>query len=256
MACQVIDWAIQAHGGGGVWRRLPAGQRLRARARIAPRRRPGRSAPQPDRPPGAGQVRLMSGAQFAGTKPVGERHASTSPRWSATCARTSPGFRGPARRSSSSRAASRTRPTSWSRRRARATCCAASRPGKLLPSAHAIEREFRVMRALHGTGVPVPRMLRCARTRAVIGRAFYVMEFVDGPRAVGPVAARHDARPSARAIYDEMNRVIARCTGSTPRRVGLADYGKPGNYFERQIGRWSKQYRASRDRARSRRWTG
>ena len=71
------------------------------------------------------------------------------------------------------------------------------------------------------------------------------MEFVAGPRAVGPGAARHSTAPSARAIYDEMNRVIAALHTVDPARVGLADYGKPGNYFERQIGRWTKQYLAS-----------
>jgi aminoglycoside phosphotransferase (APT) family kinase protein len=122
-----------------------------------------------------------------------------------------------------------------------------SKPGpaaKLLPSAHAIEREFRVMRALHGTGVPVARMELLCEDEAVIGRAFYVMEFMDG-RVLWDQALPGLASSERSAIYDEMNRVIAALHTVDVRAAGLADYGKPGSYFERQIGRWSKQYLAS-----------
>jgi aminoglycoside phosphotransferase (APT) family kinase protein len=122
-----------------------------------------------------------------------------------------------------------------------------TKPGpvsRLLPSAHAIEREFRVMRALHGTGVPVARMHLLCEDEAVIGRAFYVMEHVDG-RVLWDPALPGLQRPERTAIYDEMNRVISALHAVDPAAVGLADYGKPGNYFERQIGRWSKQYLAS-----------
>jgi aminoglycoside phosphotransferase (APT) family kinase protein len=122
-----------------------------------------------------------------------------------------------------------------------------AKPGpvaRLLPSAHAVEREFRVMRALHGSGVPVARMHALCEDESVIGRAFYVMDFVDG-RVLWDQSLPGMTAPERGAIYDEMNRVIAALHSVDVRAVGLAAYGKPGNYFERQIGRWSKQYLAS-----------
>ena len=122
-----------------------------------------------------------------------------------------------------------------------------AKPGpaaKLLPSAHAIEREYRVMAALRPQGVPVPEMLALCEDESVIGRAFYVMSFVEG--RVLWNQALPEATPAERgAIYDEMNRVIAALHRVDVAAAGLADYGKPGNYFERQIGRWGKQYVAS-----------
>lgn len=122
-----------------------------------------------------------------------------------------------------------------------------AKPGpvaKLLPSAHAIEREYRVMKALEGTPVPVARMLALCEDEAVIGRAFYVMEFVDG-RVLWDQSLPGMTPAQRGEIYDEMNRVIAALHCVNPAAVGLADYGRPGNYFERQIARWSKQYQAS-----------
>jgi aminoglycoside phosphotransferase (APT) family kinase protein len=115
---------------------------------------------------------------------------------------------------------------------------------KLLPSAHAIEREYRVMSALAGHGVPVPQMLALCEDEAVIGRAFYVMSFADG-RVLWDQSLPGMDRAERGAIYDEMNRVIAALHCVDIDAAGLADYGRPGNYFERQIGRWSKQYLAS-----------
>ncbi len=122
-----------------------------------------------------------------------------------------------------------------------------TKPGpaaKLLPSAHAVEREFRVMRALAGSGVPVPQMHLLCTDEAVIGRAFYVMEFVDG-RVLWDQSLPGLQASERGALYDGMNRVIAALHSVDAAAVGLADYGKPGNYFDRQIGRWSKQYLAS-----------
>ena len=122
-----------------------------------------------------------------------------------------------------------------------------AKPGpvaKLLPSAHAIEREYRVMGALHGTGVPVARMYALCEDESVIGRAFYVMECVDG-RVMWDQSLPERSNTERGAIYDEMNRVMAALHTVRPDGIGLSDYGKPGNYFERQIGRWSKQYVAS-----------
>ena len=122
-----------------------------------------------------------------------------------------------------------------------------SKPGpadKLLPSAHAIEREFKVMNALHGTDVPVPRMHVLCEDESIIGRAFYVMEFMPG-RVLWEQSLPGMERAQRGEIYDEMNRVLAALHNVDVNAVGLSDFGRPGNYFERQIGRWTKQYRAS-----------
>ena len=122
-----------------------------------------------------------------------------------------------------------------------------SKPGpvaKLLPSAHAIEREFRVMKALGDTAIPVPRMLVLCEDESVIGRAFYIMENVEG--RVMWEQWLPDLSPGERsAIYTEMNRVIAALHSIDYAAIGLDTFGRPGNYFARQIGRWSKQYQAS-----------
>lgn len=122
-----------------------------------------------------------------------------------------------------------------------------AKPGpvaKLLPSAHAIEREFKVLSGLQRTAVPVARMHVLCEDESVIGRAFYVMEYVEGC-VLWEQSLPGMTREQRRAIYLEMNRVQAALHKVQPASVGLADYGKPGNYFERQIGRWSKQYIAS-----------
>ena len=122
-----------------------------------------------------------------------------------------------------------------------------SKPGpaaKLLPSAHAIEREFQVMAALKKAAMPVANMIALCVDESVIGRAFFIMEFVAGRVLWNP--ALPGMTPTERAaIFDEMNRVIARLHQVDFAAIGLAGYGKAGNYFERQIARWTKQYRAS-----------
>ncbi|MET0520293.1 MAG: phosphotransferase [Burkholderiaceae bacterium] len=128
-----------------------------------------------------------------------------------------------------------------------ATYVMRAKPGpvaRLLPSAHAIEREFAVMRALAGSEVPVPRMLVLCEDESVIGRAFYLMEFMPG-RVLWDQSLPEVDKKDRGAYYAEMNRVIAALHQVDFAAVGLAGYGKPGNYFERQIGRWSKQYIAS-----------
>jgi aminoglycoside phosphotransferase (APT) family kinase protein len=107
-----------------------------------------------------------------------------------------------------------------------------------------VEREFAVMRGLYGTGVPVPRMYCLCEDESVIGRAFYVMEFMQG-RVLWDQALPEMTPVQRGEIYDEMNRVIAALHTVKFAERGLASYGKPGNYFDRQIGRWSKQYLAS-----------
>jgi aminoglycoside phosphotransferase (APT) family kinase protein len=117
-------------------------------------------------------------------------------------------------------------------------------PGKLLPSAHAVDREYRVTKALHGVGFPVARPWVLCEDDAVIGTAFYVMDCVDG-RVLWDQALPGMTREERAAIWDELNRVIAQLHGIDYRTVGLEDFGKPGAYIARQVSRWSKQYRAS-----------
>ena len=122
-----------------------------------------------------------------------------------------------------------------------------AKPGpvaKLLPSAHAIEREFRVMRGLAHTAVPVAQMFVLCEDESVVGRAFYVMEHVQG-RVLWEQSLPGMTPEQRRAHYLEMNRVLAELHKVDVAAAGLSDYGRPGNYFERQIGRWSKQYVAS-----------
>ena len=122
-----------------------------------------------------------------------------------------------------------------------------SKPGpaaRLLPSAHAIEREFRVQDALSKAGFPAARMFTLCDDEAVIGRAFYIMEMVEG-RVLWDQSLPGMSKSERAAIYAEMNRVIARLHGIDYKAIGLESFGKPGNYFARQIERWSKQYRIS-----------
>jgi aminoglycoside phosphotransferase (APT) family kinase protein len=116
-------------------------------------------------------------------------------------------------------------------------------PGKLLPSAHAVDREYRVMSALAGTGVPVAKTYALCEDDAVIGTAFYLMEYVEGRILWDPTLP--DMTPPMRAAhYDELCRVIAALHQVDYAAIGLDDFGKTGNYIERQVARWSKQYQA------------
>ncbi|WP_417481067.1 phosphotransferase [Maricaulis sp.] len=117
-------------------------------------------------------------------------------------------------------------------------------PGKLLPSAHAVDREFRVMKALGEAGFPCPVMYGLCMDRDVIGTEFYVMEFVEGRIFWDPLLPGMEPAERA-AIYDASNATLAQLHAIDVEAAGLSDYGKPGNYFQRQIGRWSKQYRAA-----------
>src|SRR4030081_2754981 len=118
-------------------------------------------------------------------------------------------------------------------------------PGPLLPSAHAVDREFRVMGALADTPVPVPRVHALCEDDGVIGSAFYVMEHLDG-RIFGAQRLPEIASAAERAaMFDSMNRVIADLHRVDYAAVGLSEFGRPGNYMGRQIARWSRQYRAS-----------
>lgn len=117
-------------------------------------------------------------------------------------------------------------------------------PGVLLKSAHAVDREFRVQKALAGSDVPVARMHLLCEDEGVIGAMFYVMDFQPGRHFMEPTLA--ELSPDQRgAVFDEMNRVLAALHSVDCEAAGLVDFGRPGSYFARQIGRWTKQYRAS-----------
>lgn len=118
-------------------------------------------------------------------------------------------------------------------------------PGELLKSAHAVDREHRVLAALEDCDVPVARVYHLCEDKDVIGSMFYLMEFVQGRVFWDPTLPEVESRDERVAIYDEMNRVLAAIHNVDVEPAGLGDYGKPGNYFARQINRWSKQYRAS-----------
>ncbi|WP_420465149.1 phosphotransferase [Panacagrimonas sp.] len=116
-------------------------------------------------------------------------------------------------------------------------------PGNLLASAHAVDREYRVISALHGAGFPVAKTFGLCTDESVIGTWFYVMDCVDG-RVIWDTRFPDVPREQRPAYFDAMNRTLAQLHTLDYAALGLQDYGKTGNYFERQIGRWSKQYLA------------
>lgn len=116
--------------------------------------------------------------------------------------------------------------------------------GKLLKSAHAVDREFRVISALAKTDVPVAHVYHLCEDESVIGSMFYLMEYIDGKVYWDPTLP--DMNNATRSkMYSEMNRILASMHSIDINKVGLADYGRPGNYYERQIARWTKQYRSA-----------
>lgn len=117
-------------------------------------------------------------------------------------------------------------------------------PGKLLKSAHAVDREFKVMSALADTDVPVPQMFCLCEDRDVIGEMFFVMEYLEGATYWDASLPELD-KASRGTVYDEMGRALASIATVDYNAIGLAEFGRPGNYFERQLSRWSQQYRQS-----------
>lgn len=180
----------------------------------------------------------------SGTRPVAAQHAFDLEALDAHLRQHLPGYAGPLRVEQFK--GGQSNPT-YKLVTPGATYVMRSKPGpaaKLLASAHAVEREYRVMKALAASEVPVARMHLLCEDEAVIGRAFYVMDFIEG-RVLWEQSLPDLGRAERAALYDEMNRVIAALHRVDPTTVGLSDYGKPGNYFERQIARWTKQYQAS-----------
>ncbi len=181
---------------------------------------------------------------FVGTRAVSESHQFDIPALQAWLEVNLPGFVGPL--SVEMFKGGQSNPT-YKLITPRQSYVMRAKPGpvaKLLPSAHAIEREFKVMGGLHGTDVPVAQMHVLCEDESIIGRAFYIMEFVQG-RVLWEQTLPNMSTDERAAIYDQMNRVIAALHTVPFAERGLSTFGKPGNYFERQIGRWSKQYLAS-----------
>lgn len=179
---------------------------------------------------------------YSGTKPVEPRHRIDETRLAAWLEGNVPGYAGPLAvlqfRGGQSNPTYRldTPGQSYVLRR---------KPfGKLLPSAHAVEREFRVISALHAQGFPVATPFALCADESVIGAVFFVMAMVEG-RVFWNGALPECGPTERRAIYDAEIETLARLHGYDPAAIGLGDYGKPGNYFARQIDRWTRQYRAS-----------
>ena len=181
---------------------------------------------------------------FVGTQPVSEKLAFNVDALSAWLDKNLSGFKGPL--TVESFKGGQSNPT-YKLRTPERSYVMRSKPApvaKLLPSAHAVEREYAVMKGLAESDVPVPQMYCLCEDESVIGRAFFIMEFKAG-RVMWDQSLPGMSHAERDAIYDEMNRVIAALHTVKFAERGLATFGKPGNYFERQIGRWSKQYRAS-----------
>lgn len=117
-------------------------------------------------------------------------------------------------------------------------------PGKLLPSAHAVDREYKAISALNHADFPVPRAYALCEDESVLGTMFYIMEMVEG-RVIWEPLIPGETKENRWKIYDAMNETIAKLHTIDYEKIGLGDFGKPGNYFARQISRWSKQYKAS-----------
>ena len=179
---------------------------------------------------------------FAGTKPVEERHRLDEVKLDAWLRENVEGYRGPLTLWQFK--GGQSNPT-YKIETAAGSYVLRRKPfGKLLPSAHAVDREFRVISALHKQGFPVARPYALCVDDSVIGSAFYIMSMVEG-RVFWNATLPGRAPAERRAVYEAEILTLAQLHQYDPEKIGLGDYGKPGNYFARQIDRWSKQYRAS-----------
>src|SRR5712692_8621333 len=181
-------------------------------------------------------------AAFSGTKEVADALAIDAARLEAFLASRLPTFAGPL--SVRQFKGGQSNPTYLVQTPARRYVLRRKPPGKLLPSAHAVDREFRIISALHARGFPVAAPVAYCDDAEIVGTAFYVMSYVEGrvfwePEMPGSTAAERSA------VYDAMNATIARLHSFEPAAIGLGDFGRGENYVARQVERWSKQYRAS-----------
>jgi aminoglycoside phosphotransferase (APT) family kinase protein len=180
--------------------------------------------------------------QFSGTRDVREAHGFDTGRLESYLRSRMPGFEGPL--SVRQFKGGQSNPTYLLETPAGRYVMRRKPPGKLLPSAHAVDREFRVMSALHGAGFPVPRPLLMCDDEEIVGTVFFVMEYVEG-RIFWNLDLPDLGKQERSAVYDQVNRTIADLHNFDVGALGLEDFGRPGNYFSRQIARWSGQYRAS-----------
>ncbi len=179
---------------------------------------------------------------FSGTREVPERLRFDASRLESYLAEHLPGFAGPIVVSQFK--GGQSNPTYLIETPLRRYVLRRKPPGKLLPSAHAVDREYRVISALHAEGFSVAEPLLYCEDESVVGTAFFVMGFVDGRVFWEPHMP--ESYPAERAqIYDSMNATLARLHSFDPAAIGLGDYGRGENYVGRQVARWSKQYRAS-----------
>ena len=179
---------------------------------------------------------------FTGTKEVAASLRFDSARLEAYLARAVTGFAGPLKVRQFR--GGQSNPTYLLETPARKYVLRRKPPGKLLPSAHAVDREFRVIGALHAQGFPVAEPVAYCADESVTGTPFYVMGFVEGRVFWNPeMPGSHPAERAA--VYDAMNETLARLHSFDPAAIGLADFGRGENYVARQVERWSKQYRAS-----------
>ncbi|MEK9768998.1 MAG: phosphotransferase [Betaproteobacteria bacterium] len=180
--------------------------------------------------------------QFVGTKAVDEKHQFDTAKLENYLRQQIPGFQGPLTVEQFS--GGQSNPTFLLASPSGKYVLRRKPPGKLLPSAHAVDREYRVISALNQTDVPVAQAFCLCEDDSILGTAFYVMDFVDG-RVMWDGTLPDSSSEERNQIYKELNRVIAALHSVDHVAVGLEDYGRPGNYIERQIARWTKQYRAS-----------
>jgi aminoglycoside phosphotransferase (APT) family kinase protein len=179
---------------------------------------------------------------FSGTKEVADALRIDAARLEAYLAREVKGFAGPL--TVKQFKGGQSNPTYLLETPARRYVLRRKPPGKLLPSAHAVEREYRVIRAMHAQGFPVAEPLCLCEDDSIAGTAFYVMSFADGRVFWEPQMPGSDPTERA-AVYDAMNATIAKLHSFDPAAIGLSDFGRGENYVARQVDRWSKQYRAS-----------
>lgn len=178
-------------------------------------------------------------AANSGTKPVGERMRFDEQRLERWMTHHVPGFRGPI--SVTQFRGGQSNPTYRIDSSSGAFVLRRKPPGQLLPGAHAVEREFQVLAALGAQGFPVARVHALCEDEEVIGTPFYLMDMVEG-RIFWEAALPGLSRAERTAAFDSMNATIAQLHGFNPQEIGLGGYGKSGNFVERQVTRWSKQY--------------
>jgi aminoglycoside phosphotransferase (APT) family kinase protein len=181
-------------------------------------------------------------AKFGGTKPVEERHRLDEAALEAWLKANVEGYAGPLTLNQFK--GGQSNPTYQLVTPSRKYVLRKKPGGKLLPSAHAVDREFRVISALHPTGFPVARPYALCTDDSVLGAMFYVMEMVEG-RVIWNGAVPEMEKADRRRLYEHKIATLAQLHNTDYEKIGLGDYGKPGNYFARQIDRWSKQYKLS-----------